>query len=133
MTPKPKKIPLRNKSWSGWWIFREVLQWLSDRDIARQSKGRGLVWENTRVIQAKNRNEAYSKAVRLGSSGHPARTNKGEWRFLGISSLLPIYEDLEDGSEILWEDRGVLTIAKAKRLVIPKLKLSVFDDTKKGA
>jgi len=86
------------------------------------------VWENTRLIRAKNREEAYRKALRLGRVGHPSRTNAGEWRFAGISMLLPVYEKIEDGAEILWTKRGSMSLKSIKKLVRSKQHLSVFDD-----
>jgi hypothetical protein len=67
--------------------------------------------------------------LKLGHAGHPSRTKGGEWRFAGISMLLPVCEKIEDGAEILWEDRGLLTVARLKRLVKSKQSLPVFDDT----
>jgi hypothetical protein len=58
----------------------------------------------------------------------PSKTNGGEWRFVGLSMLLPVYEDLEDGVEVLWDDHGSIGLEKIRRLVKPKEKLSVFDD-----
>ena len=56
------------------------------------------------------------------------RTNGGEWRFVGISQLLPIYEEIEDGAEIMWEDHGRLPTKRIKHLVKSKKQLVVFDD-----
>ena len=66
--------------------------------------------------------------MRLGAKGHPSRTLAGEWRFAGISQLLPIYDELEDGAEIFWDDRGFLPVSKIKKLVKSKKQLSVFND-----
>ncbi len=82
------------------------------------------------MIRARNREEAYRKAVRIGSEGHPIKTKGGEWRFAGISTLLPVYERLEDGAEILWADRGPLSVKSIKKLVRSKRQLPAFDDTK---
>ncbi len=43
--------------------------------------------------------------------------------------LLPLFDPIEDGSEILWKDHGSMTVAKIKRLVKSKKQLSVFDDS----
>jgi Domain of unknown function (DUF4288) len=126
--PAKSKVDHRNKSQSGWWIFCEVEHWVSKRQKKLLANSRCPVWENTRVIRAKNREEAYRKALRLGRVGSPSKTNGGEWRFAGISMLLPIYEDLEDGSEILWTDRGSLPLERIRKLVKSKRQLSVFDD-----
>src|SRR6266540_7305063 len=100
------KVPVRNRSETGWWVFNEVTQWVSNRKRRLSHASRFLVWVNTRILQAKDRDEAYRKAHAFGRVGRPCKTRSGEWRFAGISLLFPIYEDLEDGAEILWTDRG---------------------------
>lgn len=47
----------------------------------------------------------------------------------GLTSLLPIYDELEDGTEILWEEHTNRTIKKVKSWVKEKHELEVFDDT----
>jgi len=81
-----------------------------------------------RLLRAKSREEAYRKAIRLGRVGDPSKTRGGEWRFAGISMLLPVYEEIEDGVEILWTDRGRLPVNKIKSLVRTKRQLPVFND-----
>jgi hypothetical protein len=126
--PKRSKIAYRNRNHTGWWIFCEVEQWVSHRQKKLSKNSRCFVWENTRLIRATSRDHAYKKALKLGALGHPTPTNGGEWRFAGISMLLPVYEKIEDGSEILWNKRGLMTVEQIKKLVKPKSKLSVFND-----
>jgi hypothetical protein len=123
------RIAHRNKNHTGWWIFCEVEQWVSDRQRKPSPRSRYRVYENIRLLRAKNREDAYRKAMRLGRDGLPARTKAGEWRFVGISMLLPVYEPLEDGSELLWRDRGDMPAAKIRALAKAKRELPVFDDT----
>jgi hypothetical protein len=131
--PRKSQVPWRNRSPSGWWFFREIQQWVSTRQKKLTPKSRCLVWENTRIIKAKNRDEAFEKAMRMGEVGHPSKTLGGEWRFVGISQLLPVYDDLEDGAEILWDDRGSIPVSQITRLVKSKKQLPVFDDSEKNA
>jgi ribosomal protein L15E len=130
--PRRSKVPFQNKSHSGWWIFREVEQWVSKRQKTLLPSSRCLVWENTRLLRAKNREEAYRKAMKLGRLGSPSKTEGGEWRFAGISLLLPVYEDIEDGAEILWVDRGLMRVSDIKKLTKTKRRLSVFNDKKEA-
>jgi len=122
------KVPFRNKNRTGWWVFCEVQQWVSNRQKNLSPTSRCLVWENMRLLRAKSREEAYRKAIRLGRVGDPSKTRGGEWRFAGISMLLPVYEEIEDGVEILWTDRGRLPVNKIKSLVRTKRQLPVFND-----
>jgi hypothetical protein len=66
--------------------------------------------------------------MQLGRVGDPSKTRDGEWRFAGISMLLPVYDEIEDGAEIVWKDRGRLPVKRIKKLVKTKSQLTVFDD-----
>jgi hypothetical protein len=123
------KAPYSNKNHTGWWIFGEVQQWVSRRKKKLSATSRCSVWENTRLVRAKNREEAYRKAIKFGRTGSPSKTRGGEWRFAGMSMLLPVYESIEDGAEILWRDRGRLSVKNIKTLVKTKNQLPVFNDS----
>ena len=97
----PVPIPHRNRNHTGWWIFREVERWVPRRRAGQKAPTRHLVWENTRLVCADSREEAHRKAVALCRAGRPRKTNGGEWRFVGLSLLLPVYEELADGAELL--------------------------------
>jgi len=42
--------------------------------------------------------------------------------------LLPVYDRLEDGAELMWWDKGLMTSAQIQKLVRGKENLPVFDD-----
>ena len=71
--------------------------------------------------------------MEFGRAGMPSKTHGGEWRFAGISMLVPIYDKFEDGSEILWEEDKLVSVAKIKKLVESQRQLPVFDDTEEKA
>ena len=125
---KRHHIPNANRNQTGWWVFCEVQQWVSKRQRNLSPTSRCLVWENMRLIRAKSREVAFRKALKLGRVGYPSKTNGGEWRFAGISLLLPVYEELEDGAEILWTVRGKMSVKRIQGLVKTKKQLPVFDD-----
>lgn len=68
-------------------------------------------WENTVLVKAGSFEEAHEKVLAVasretapykgGAKGIPV-----QWVFEGITELLPIYEPLEDGAEIMWADHG---------------------------
>ena len=131
-----RKIPARNKSPFGWWIAVILVRYEQQGEDRSNLNRRCLAWENTIVLKAKDREEAYRKAVAQGklhgSKGwdcidHDTR-RKGKWVFEGIASLLPIYEELEDGAEILWNEHKV-SLRKLKTWVRPKLQLETFQDS----
>lgn len=107
-------------------------QWVSKRQKKLSPASRCLVRLNLRLVQAKSREEAYRKAIKFGQAGMPSKTHGGEWRFAGISMLLPIYDKFDDGSEILWEEDKWMPIARLKRLVKSKRQLPVFDDSQQN-
>lgn len=122
------KVPYRNTSPTGWWLYSEVQQWVSARQKKLTAKSRCLVWENWRLIQAKTREAAHAKAVSMGLEVFPTKTHDGEWRFAGIAELLPVYDNLEDGAETLWTNHGRIPVTKIRSMVKSKKSLSVFDD-----
>jgi len=126
--PSKSKILFRNKNQTGWWIYCEVERWTSNRQKKLTPNSRCLVYENTRLIKAKNREDAYRKALRLGKIGDGAKTTGGEWHFAGISFLSPVYEEIKDGAEILWCKHESMPLRKIRELVKSKQQLPVFND-----
>ena len=130
---KKSKIRWANKNHTGWWVFEEVEQWVSKRQKKLSPTSRCLVRLNLRLVRAKNREEAYRKAMKFGHAGRPSETHGGAWRFAGISMLLPIYNKIEDGAEILWEADKLMAASRVKKLVKSRRQLPVFDDTEETA
>lgn len=134
-----KKIAQQNRSPTGWWIASFIERAVWDDDARRPSESsRCTAWENTIIFKAKNRDSAYSKAVRLGSlnkSTFSDTTDKrtGRWVFEGLTSLLPIYDELEDGAEILWRDHSGRTLKRVRAMVKKKSELEAFDDAADAA
>lgn len=91
---------------SKWWFWVSLLQ-ITVPKGKRFAAIRGEVWENLVIINAATPNAAYVKAIRLGKKaegdchgtlkldGRPAFT-----KFLGLSGMGLIHEELADGSEI---------------------------------
>lgn len=128
-------IPHRNHSPHGWWIatYIERAAWDDEPDPA--PKSRCLTWQNTIILQAPDREAAYAKAVSLASTysaefdDGAVDGRKGHWVFEGLTSLLPIYDELEDGAEILWVEHRNRTVQKIRSWVKQKDELEAFDDT----
>jgi len=129
-----KQIPYRNKSPYGWWIAAYILRFEYYDEDRKNPDRRCLAWENTIILQAKDRNEAYRKAVRFGSQANRQEMwqsdsgRKGAWRFEGLTSLLPIYDELEDGAEVLWRQYTNRTVKTIQALAKSKKELEVFND-----
>lgn len=125
----------KNVSPVGWYIASILMrcEWY-DEDKSNLNR-RCTAWENQILIKAKTPTEAYSKAIKHGKFDEKHsemwdRDNedrKGKWHFEGLTSLLPIYHELEDGAEIIWTSYENRSVKKVKSWVSPKEKLEVFD------
>jgi len=128
-----KKIPHRNISSYGWWLVSYIERAAWDDTPNPSPNSRCLAWENTIIIKAPNREAAYKKAIKLAkisSEFSDAKGNRtGHWVFEGLTSLLPIYDKLEDGAEILWVEHNNRTISKIRSWTKKKHELEAFDDT----
>lgn len=83
---------------TGWWIAGL---------LERHSKnGRAPYWNHYRLIKAKDWRTAYRRATEMGVNS--ARVGKeafgGQQDFIGITDLVPIDDEFEDGAEILWQE-----------------------------
>lgn len=96
---------------------------------------RCLAWKNTIILTAPDREAAYAKAVSLGEQAcsefwdSSNEKRKGHWVFEGLTSLLPICDELTDGAEILWVEYQNKSVGKIRSYVKEKAQLEVFDDT----
>ena len=98
----------RNKSPVGWYIGTYLVRFVEIGAKKNNSpKARFPAWWNTVVVKASSLNDAYNKVAKIGHEY--AAPYKGgieaipvQWRYVGITNLLPIYEELEDGSEVCY-------------------------------
>ena len=109
----------------GWYMATYQLRFVELAQAGNDNpQRRFLTWENTVLIKASQIDEAYDKAVEFGLKnttpykGGPAGVDV-QWLFEGIVSLLPIYEELEDGSELAWAE-STRTLGTIRRRVISK-------------
>ena len=86
---------------------------------------RFLVWENTVVVKALSLGEAFEKITLIGE-GHclPYKGGKEaidvQWIYEGIIELLPIYEEIDDGSEIMWAERRSKKLKNIQAIALAK-------------
>jgi hypothetical protein len=126
-----RKSTKKHDSPTGWWIASYIERAAWD-DVPRTSgSSRCTAWENTIILKAKDRESAYRKAVRIGTSNKSTFSDSrgkrtGRWIFEGLTSLLPIYDEFEDGAEILWLDQSGRTLKKLRAMVKKKNDLEAF-------
>lgn len=129
-----RKVPWRNHAPHGWWIasYLQRFEWKGAKPTTRRSKP--LCWEHTVILTAKDRDSAFRKAIALGRSSATGKWQLldeppgqlGRWIFEGLTSLLPIYDSLEDGAEVLWQEHTHKTLGSLRQRIKPKAKLEVF-------
>lgn len=86
---------------------------------------RCLTWVNAVLIQALSIEDAYDKALKVGRENYSMRYKAASgktcnWKVLGLSSLVPIYEDIGDGAEIGFADVGSIAAKTSERMVKTK-------------
>jgi hypothetical protein len=113
----------KNVSPVGWYLGSYLLRFVELADPGRNDPERRFhSWENTVVVRAKTIQEALVKVERIGKkSCKPYRGGaKGvsvKWEYMGVTEMLPIYEEIEDGAEIAWRERAPRTLRKLEGLV----------------
>lgn len=116
----------RNRSPVGWYVASYLLRFIEiDRKGNNDPNRRFLSWANTVLVKAKDLDEAYSKVVKIGREhGGPYRGGPKDilvrWVFEGVTELLPVYEKIEDGAEIMWAQHSPKMLKTLRRLVKPK-------------
>jgi hypothetical protein len=119
----------KDRSPVGWYVGSYLLRFVeldgSGTALARQ---RFLSWENTVLVKARSPGHAYTKVQKIGrAKTRPYRGGRTgmpvRWIFEGVTDLLPMYEKLGDGAEIMWTERSPRTLKKLRELVRPKAAL----------
>jgi hypothetical protein len=90
--------PPQNTSPTGWWIAGLLERHSRD--------GKTIYWNNYRLVRAVHWREAFHRAVAHGQSDCETgrRAFSGETDFVGITDLLPVYDEFEDGTELWWQE-----------------------------
>ncbi len=134
-----RPVASKNKSPTGWWVATIVERFEFDDEDKSNLRRRCRAWSNVVILKARDRNQAYCKAIRYaelikddsdwveGCSGR-----KGRLVFEGLASLLPVYDKFdEDGSEILFDDYPNISVGRVKQWVRQKKDLEAFDDSER--
>ncbi|WHI46077.1 DUF4288 domain-containing protein [Microbulbifer sp. EKSA008] len=132
-----QRIPDRNKSPYGWWVATIIERFQFDDEELDNMRRRCRAFSNVVILRADDREQAYQKAIQYGKSGIEDKSDwtndkgrRGRWIFEGLSSLIPIYDELDpEGTEILFDDDNGITVGRVKSWVRSKEELEAFDDT----
>jgi hypothetical protein len=89
-----------------------------------------VVHINLHLIEAGSPDEAYRKALELGSQGEMDYRNTEGKRvrttFRGLRGLNVIHDELEDGAELLFDELVGLDEDQLQRYITPRERLAVF-------
>jgi Domain of unknown function (DUF4288) len=99
-------------------------------EITVEDDSRNVVHKNYILIRADSPEEAYEKARELGKNSDTSYDNPEgklvQIKFRGLSELNVVYDELEHGAEILYEELVGLPEEQVRALVRPKKDLGVF-------
>lgn len=105
----------------GWYVGSYLLRFVEfDEAGSEDLEARFLAWENTVIVRARDLEEAFRKVEAVGRAqtvpyeGGPDAVPV-QWLYEGITDLLPIYEPLEDGAEIMWEEHEAVPLGELRR------------------
>lgn len=120
----------KNVSPVGWYVGSYIVRFVELNDDRNNDlENKFLAWENTIIVQAENLDAAYDKVVAVGMMDTEPY-NGGidavpvQWIFEGVSQLLPIYEDLQDGSEIMYREINPTKLKNLRKMISQKGKFS---------
>jgi len=107
----------------GWYVGSYLIRFIEVEDEHNEEENEEfLSWENTVIVKAKDLEEAYRKVEKIGKE-HDSPYRGGEkgilvnWIYEGVTSLLPIYEELEDGAEIMFSEAESTKLGDLRRMV----------------
>ena len=111
----------KNMSPVGWYVGSYVLRFVELAERGNNDpKRKFLTWENTVIVTARSLDHAYDKIVAIAKrgtepyKGGPSPGIDVQWLFEGVTELLPIYEKLEDGAEIMWAEHSLRSLKKIR-------------------
>ena len=105
----------------GWYVASYLIRFIELDDPEKDALHEEfLVWENTVIIKADSLDEAYAKVVAVAEretvpyKGGPDEVPV-QWVFEGVTQLLPIHEELEDGAEIMWAEHDPIRLSELRQ------------------
>ena len=107
-----------------WYIAEIVLE------IVVEQEAMNVVHTNLVLVQAESAERAYEKAMQCGKDGESTYANpQGKsvtLRFRGLRNLLKVYDPLEDGAELFYEERVGVGETELLALIREKVDMTAF-------
>jgi len=122
----------KNISPVGWYIASYLERFeFPDEDTSNVDR-RCHAWENTIIIKADTPEEAYQKVIREATLTQDTAWTRGDGVkggrliFEGLTSLLPVYDALEDGAELFWRNIPSSKVKTVQSRIKSKAELEAF-------
>jgi hypothetical protein len=107
------------------WFLADLIQQFTFVD------GSHSIYVNTILVKATSVEQAYEKALRFGEVYNESFINTDQEEvnvsFKGLRDLYLIYDKLEDGAELIYEEYEDVTEEEIAAMVTPKEKLAAFE------
>lgn len=114
-----------------WYVAQIVLE------IKVEGEVRNVVHINYLLVEAKSPEEALEKTLRFGVEHETTYSNQeGKTvtiSFRGLRNLTVVYDGLEDGAELLYEEKVAISQSALSALVRPKESLGIFKPIEKSS
>jgi len=110
----------------GWYVGSYLLRFIElEEERNDDPERRFLTWENTVLVKANDLDHAYDKIVKIGMESTAPYKGGSEgvdvqFVFEGVTEILPIYEEIEDGAEIMWASHNPRKLKNLRKLVRTK-------------
>jgi hypothetical protein len=106
------------------WFLAELIQQFTFLE------GSHSIYVNTILVKATSIEQAYEKALGFGQAYNYSFTNTDQEEvrvsFRGLRDLYLIYDKLEDGAELIYEEYEEITEEEIAAMVTPKEELAAF-------
>ena len=107
------------------WFLADLIQQFTFVD------GSHSIYVNTILVKAASVQQAYEKALGFGEAYNYTFTNTDQEEvkvsFRGLRNLYLIYDKLEDGAELIYEEYEEVTEEEISAMMTPKEKLAAFE------
>lgn len=114
------------------WIPKDAKWYLADivKEFRVEGEDHSLVHINLLLIRANSPEEAYERALEVGKQGENVYQNVDGKNvvvtFRGLRGLYVVHDELEHGSELIYEEIEDIDEEQIQKLVRPKAELGVF-------
>lgn len=109
---------------SDWYVAEIVME------VKTEGESLSVINVKYVLIHANSPEDAFDEAEEIGKSNEDSYIGPGDqkitWIYHGLRDLSAVYEDLENGSELLIEEEASVSLEEIREVVAEKMQLNVF-------